>query len=276
MSATIGNVFIHYLPSEFTKKDLEALCSPFGQIRSAKVMINLTTGTSKGFGFVRFATLDSAQKCIKAINGIMLGKKRLLARLATSIENVGSPTNSIYIKSLPLTYEKRDIWELFQKYGKILGVEIVINEKTHLRKGSAYITYSTLAEAMLAVEKMNNVVLEPDSWPLFIRYTDKQIIEKDTTKYGIHVEKPKKMIENSPHIQNTKITSLFDYNHCDQKTKQQVFRPSQPPFSSNPMIPLNEQKSQTHDHIEDDSNLNDNNSLYIQLLEDIDKEEEDI
>ena len=84
------------------------------------------------------------------------------------------------------------------------------------------------------------------------------------------------MIENSPHIQNTKITSIFDYNHCDQKTKQQVFRSSQPPFSSSSMIPSTEKKSQNHDHIEDDINLNNNNSLYIQLLEDIDKEEEDI
>lgn len=276
MSAAIGNVFIHYLPSEFTKSDLEALCSPFGQIRSAKVMINLTTGTSKGFGFVRFATLDSAQKCINAINGIVVGKKRLLARLATSTENVGSPTNSIYVKSLPLTYEKRDIWDLFQKFGKILGVEIVINEKTHLRKGSAYITYLTQAEAMKAVEKMNNVILEPDSWPLFIRYTDKQVID-DSSKYGIHIEKPKRMIENSPHIQNAKITSICNCNAFPQKIKQQIHHPAPPPFSTfKPIKQSNDLNFQNHNPADNDSSPADNNDLYLQLLEDIDKEEEDI
>lgn len=267
MSNAIGNVFIHYLPSEFTKEDLEALCSPFGQIRSAKVMINLTTGTSKGFGFVRFATLDSAQKCIKAINGIVLGKKRLLARLATSIENVGIPTNSIYVKSLPLSYEKRDIWDLFQKYGKILGVEIVINEKTHLRKGAAYITFSSQEEAMIAVEKMNNVILEPDSWPLFIRYTDKKVIEDGTTKYGIHVEKPKKLTEISSQIQNTKYLSLNDPIDFYQKPKQQIPYP-------NFMKQTNETKQINYD--DNDNISTDNNSLYLQLLEDIDKEEEDL
>lgn len=273
MAGLVGNVFIHYLPSEFTKNDLEALCSPYGKIKSAKVMINLTTGTSKGFGFVRFETFDSAQKCINAINGIVLGKKKLLARFANSMENVGSPTNSIYVKSLPLMYEKKDIWDIFQKFGKILGIEIVINEKTHLRKGSAYITYSTQEEAMKAVEKMNNVVLEADSWPLFIRYTEKQVIESEPTKYGIHIEKPKKMIENSSQIQNTKSTAAECFsNHQDSKQAMP------PPFFS---VNL---KKQSKDFKgpkpslakKEESDLQEKNDLYLQLLEDIDKEEEDI
>lgn len=44
------NVFVFHLPPDMNDQGLEALFSPFGNILSTKVVINLRTGTSKGYG----------------------------------------------------------------------------------------------------------------------------------------------------------------------------------------------------------------------------------
>lgn len=245
MTNHMANVFINYLPSDFTKENLETLCSRFGKIKSAKIMINLSTGNSRGFGFVRFFNNQSAQQCVNHLNGYQIRKKKLIARLTDSIENVGSPTNSIYIKSLPLTYEKPALWSLFEQFGEIRGIEIVLNQKTGLPKGSAYITYSTQEEALRAIHEMNNVVLEKDCWPLFIRYTEKQVIETEFVRSGILIEMPKSK-ENNSQVGNSN-QGKNDNGHQTHGQNVQQIQSDEVDFSKM--------------------------DLYRQLLEDIEKEE---
>lgn len=57
--------------------DLETLFSPFGAILSAKVFIDKVSGESKGFGFVSFATCQSAEAAIVSMSGFQIGTKRL-------------------------------------------------------------------------------------------------------------------------------------------------------------------------------------------------------
>ena len=49
--------------------DLEALCAPFGTVRSAQVIMDRDTGRSKGFGFVEMGSDQEAQAAIQALNG---------------------------------------------------------------------------------------------------------------------------------------------------------------------------------------------------------------
>jgi RNA recognition motif-containing protein len=52
-----------------TSSDLEQLFSAHGQIRSAEVIMDRTSGRSKGFGFVEMETDQEAQAAISALNG---------------------------------------------------------------------------------------------------------------------------------------------------------------------------------------------------------------
>lgn len=171
------NIFVNYIPPEFTKNELIKLCTPFGTILSAKVMINLKTGLSKCFGFVRFDHIESAKKAVKHLNGTILPgtKKRLLVRYAGStMENIGKTTNSIFVKSICLFYTEKDIWALFSRFGHIEEIELIKSKKTNLFRGAAIITFSTIYDAQNAIREMNNVKLHEDSWPLFIQYTDQR------------------------------------------------------------------------------------------------------
>jgi RNA recognition motif-containing protein len=52
-----------------TNSDLEQMFSAHGQIRSAEVIMDRTTGRSKGFGFVELETDEQATAAIAALNG---------------------------------------------------------------------------------------------------------------------------------------------------------------------------------------------------------------
>lgn len=45
------NVFVKYLPAEMGDADLRLLFSPFGTIVSAKVMLDVESGVSLGYGY---------------------------------------------------------------------------------------------------------------------------------------------------------------------------------------------------------------------------------
>jgi hypothetical protein len=47
------NLFINHVPLDMNDAELLSLFSPFGDIDSAKVMVDLQTGQSKGYGFVK-------------------------------------------------------------------------------------------------------------------------------------------------------------------------------------------------------------------------------
>ncbi|GAA6039867.1 hypothetical protein JCM8097_006770 [Rhodosporidiobolus ruineniae] len=63
------NLFIKSLPSSLLSPHLHALFSPFGQIVSARVMADPSTGASREFGFVSFTTPDAAESARRGMDG---------------------------------------------------------------------------------------------------------------------------------------------------------------------------------------------------------------
>ena len=72
-----ANLFIYHLPRDLTDNDLATLFAGFGNIISAKVFVDKKTSESKGFGFVSYDLVSSAEKAISAMNGFQIGSKRL-------------------------------------------------------------------------------------------------------------------------------------------------------------------------------------------------------
>ncbi|WOE31222.1 MULTISPECIES: RNA-binding protein [unclassified Acinetobacter] len=62
------NILVRNLERSVSKEELAALFQPFGTVASATVIMDATTGKSKGFGFVEMPNAREAIKAIKALN----------------------------------------------------------------------------------------------------------------------------------------------------------------------------------------------------------------
>ena len=62
-------LFIGNLSFKVTDFDLEDLFKQYGEVVSAKVIVDRMTGRSKGFGFVEMNAEDTAQQALEALNG---------------------------------------------------------------------------------------------------------------------------------------------------------------------------------------------------------------
>merc|ERR1712039_667916 len=71
------NLFVFHLPDDWTDDDLHEYFCPHGNIVSAKVMKEIGTGRSRGFGFVSYEDRISAATAIKKMQGYKILGKRL-------------------------------------------------------------------------------------------------------------------------------------------------------------------------------------------------------
>ena len=70
-------LFIAGLPGDFDEIDFKEMFELYGEVRSAKLVIDRATGKSKGFGFVEMPNKNEAMETIEALDGAGLkhGKK---------------------------------------------------------------------------------------------------------------------------------------------------------------------------------------------------------
>ena len=70
-------LYVGNLSYDVSSSDLEALLSPHGTVQSAEVIMDRSTGRSKGFGFVEMDSDAEAQAAIAALNGEEQGGRAL-------------------------------------------------------------------------------------------------------------------------------------------------------------------------------------------------------
>lgn len=75
-------LYVGGLPYSVDDVQLEELARPFGEITSAKVIIDKFSGKSKGFGFVEFTNDADADKAVADLNGKEVGGRTLVVNEA--------------------------------------------------------------------------------------------------------------------------------------------------------------------------------------------------
>lgn len=62
-------LYVGNIPAQATEADLTELFSKIAGVESAKIITDLQTGRSRGFGFVEMSTDSDAEKAITELNG---------------------------------------------------------------------------------------------------------------------------------------------------------------------------------------------------------------
>lgn len=63
------NIYVGNLSYRMGDSELESVFAKFGEVVSAKIIMDRDTGRSKGFGFVEMATSEAGSEAIEALNG---------------------------------------------------------------------------------------------------------------------------------------------------------------------------------------------------------------
>jgi RNA recognition motif-containing protein len=79
-------LFVGSLPWAVDDQGLEDLFKGFGDVTSAKVIMDRETGRSKGFGFVEFADDDAAKAAMDKLNGSDLQGRTIVVSEARPLE----------------------------------------------------------------------------------------------------------------------------------------------------------------------------------------------
>jgi RNA recognition motif-containing protein len=63
------NIYVGSLSYNVTEEDLKQAFEPFGEVESVRIIKDMYSGRSKGFGFVEMPGKSEAQSAIESLNG---------------------------------------------------------------------------------------------------------------------------------------------------------------------------------------------------------------
>jgi RNA recognition motif-containing protein len=76
------NIYVGNLGKDVTDEELQNEFAAYGYIKSVKIIRDLFSGESKGFGFVEMPGVAEAQKAIESLNAKELGGKKIVVNEA--------------------------------------------------------------------------------------------------------------------------------------------------------------------------------------------------
>lgn len=81
------NLIVNYVPTPVTDAELRQLFEQYGELESARVIVDRHTHHPKGYGFVKFKHEASAREAIEKMNGFEILNKRLKVTPAKGPQN---------------------------------------------------------------------------------------------------------------------------------------------------------------------------------------------
>ena len=84
------NIYVGNLAQNVQEEDLKTLFSEHGKVDSVKIIRDMVTKISKGFGFIEMLVKDEAQKALDVLNSYDLKGKRLVVNEARPKKERGS------------------------------------------------------------------------------------------------------------------------------------------------------------------------------------------
>ncbi|KAG5500807.1 hypothetical protein JIQ42_04832 [Leishmania sp. Namibia] len=166
-----SNLFVCGLPLSVRDKELLEMFEKHGEIESAKVMLDIHTGRSRGIAFVKFKSVEHAERAVDALNGTTVNGHQLTVRVANSRAAYlpGNPTNKTFVRNVPLTVSRTALFDYFAQFGEVTDLSIksdtaqsrhnpsgrsvsVTDDGGDDRLNIVFITYSTKEAAAKAAE----------------------------------------------------------------------------------------------------------------------------
>jgi hypothetical protein len=180
---SLQNLFVAKLPRNINDADLLNIFSEFHP-SSAKIMLDASTGKSKGFGFVLFDEEGSGEKAYKALNRKMTracGHNFTLVIYPSNHNGkiFTEETNALYIRNIPMTVGQDHVERFLRTFGN-LTYFAMREDHYGCPVWVVYAEYETVEEAKNALTKLhgNNTYFH-GSAPILAKFEDSEDAKKE-------------------------------------------------------------------------------------------------
>ncbi|KAL3103378.1 hypothetical protein niasHS_002564 [Heterodera schachtii] len=98
-------LYIGGLPNHLNSEQVKELLSAFGQLKAFNLVMDTTTGMSKGYAFCEYLDQSLTDQAVVGLNGMQLGDSRLLVQLAAAgaRQSVTHPSTAVQIAGIDLS-----------------------------------------------------------------------------------------------------------------------------------------------------------------------------
>jgi len=170
-------VFVMQLSQRVRARDIEEFFSSVGKIRDVKLIICNKTRRFKGIAYVEFKDIESVTLAMGLAGQKLLGvpvvvqpsqaeKNRaasygqdmMAANAANGMGNNKGPMR-LYVGSLHFNITEEMLQGIFEPFGKIQSIQLIMDQETQRSKGYGFITYHEAEDAKKALEQMNGFEL---------------------------------------------------------------------------------------------------------------------
>lgn len=117
-------------------------------------MIDRSTGTSLGYGFVKYHSSEAAAAARTAMREFPVDGKRLKVSVARPSSREIQKAN-VYCSGLPLHYTADDLRALFAGFGTIIDTRVLTNPASGEARGVGFVRFNTHKEAASAIQAIH-------------------------------------------------------------------------------------------------------------------------
>ncbi|KAH7662103.1 Apoptosis-promoting RNA-binding protein TIA-1/TIAR (RRM superfamily) protein [Dioscorea alata] len=168
-------IFVGDLASDVTDYILEeTFKAVYSSVKGAKVVIDRTTGRSKGYGFVRFGDVNEQTRAMTEMNGAYCSSRPMRIGPAASKKSADAPqqyttkasyqtqgtdsesdpnNTTIFVGGLDANVSEDLLRETFCKYGELVHVKIPVG------KGCGFVQFANRANAEEALKLLHGTLL---------------------------------------------------------------------------------------------------------------------
>ncbi|KAL8141142.1 hypothetical protein V2J09_007163 [Rumex salicifolius] len=168
------SIFVGDLAADVTDSLLlETFSTKYPSVKAAKVVIDVNSGRSKGYGFVRFGDDNERTQAMTEMNGVYCSSRPMRTGAATPRKSMGyqqggyanggsaqgsqsdgdSTNTTIFVGGLDKEASEEDLRQPFSQYGEIVSVKIPTN------KNCGFVQFANRGDAEDALQKLNGTVI---------------------------------------------------------------------------------------------------------------------
>ncbi|KAL3533913.1 hypothetical protein ACH5RR_007434 [Cinchona calisaya] len=137
----------------------ETLCAAFeehGEIEEGAVIFDKASGKSRGYGFITFKDMDSAQRALKAPGKMIDGRMAVCNLACDSLSSTSTTADQaqrkLYVGSLSPETTSEMLLSFFERHGEIEEGSVAYDKETNKSRGFGFVTYTTVEAAKRAID----------------------------------------------------------------------------------------------------------------------------